>query len=125
MTRTFRGALGRAAMDVGATCRAIQEALFEVAMKGQDAERDELARVLHERHPRTLYPPRRDFEGERSACRLTHRGRKGMALPQSLEPISNAVNLSIDMQNLFAPGGIWATPWMERVLPAIVAVAEL
>src|ERR1700760_3280809 len=37
MTRTFRGALGRAAMDVGATCRAIQEALFEVAMKGQDA----------------------------------------------------------------------------------------
>jgi nicotinamidase-related amidase len=48
-----------------------------------------------------------------------------MALPQSLEPISNAVHLSIDMQNLFAPGGIWATPWMERVLPAIVAVAEL
>ena len=29
------------------------------------------------------------------------------------------------MQNIFAPGGIWATPWMERVLPAIVAVAEL
>jgi nicotinamidase-related amidase len=48
-----------------------------------------------------------------------------MALPQALEPISNAVHLSIDMQNLFAPGGIWATPWMERVLPAIVAVAEL
>ena len=48
-----------------------------------------------------------------------------MALPQSLEPISNAVHLSIDMQNLFASGGIWATPWMERVLPAIVAVAEL
>jgi nicotinamidase-related amidase len=48
-----------------------------------------------------------------------------MALPQALEPISNAVHLSIDMQNLFAPGGIWATPWMERVLPAIVAIAEL
>jgi hypothetical protein len=48
-----------------------------------------------------------------------------MALPQSLEPISNAVHLSIDMQNLFSAGGIWATPWMERVLPAIVAVAEL
>jgi nicotinamidase-related amidase len=48
-----------------------------------------------------------------------------MALPQSLEPISNAVHLSIDMQNLFAPGGIWETPWMERVLPVIVGTAEL
>jgi nicotinamidase-related amidase len=48
-----------------------------------------------------------------------------MALPQSLEPISNAVHLSVDMQNLFAPGGIWATPWMERVLPVIVGIAEL
>jgi nicotinamidase-related amidase len=48
-----------------------------------------------------------------------------MALPQSFEPISDAVHLSIDMQNLFAPGGIWETPWMERVLPAIVAIAEL
>jgi len=26
-----------------------------------------------------------------------------MALPQSFEPISNAVHLSVDMQNLFAP----------------------
>jgi nicotinamidase-related amidase len=48
-----------------------------------------------------------------------------MALPQSFEPISNAVHLSIDMQNVFAPGGIWATPWMERVLPVIVGIAEL
>src|SRR3977135_3527957 len=48
-----------------------------------------------------------------------------MALPQSFEPISNAVHLSIDMQNIFARGGIWGTPWMERVLPAIVAIAEL
>jgi nicotinamidase-related amidase len=48
-----------------------------------------------------------------------------MALPQSFEPISNAVHLSVDMQNLFAPGGIWATPWMEKVLPAIVTLAEL
>jgi nicotinamidase-related amidase len=48
-----------------------------------------------------------------------------MALPQSFEPISNAVHLSIDMQNIFGQGGIWATPWMERVLPAIVAIAEL
>src|SRR5712671_1642635 len=48
-----------------------------------------------------------------------------MALPQSLEPISNAVHLSIDIQNLFAPGGIWETPWMERVLPIIVEIAEI
>jgi nicotinamidase-related amidase len=48
-----------------------------------------------------------------------------MAFPQSFELISNAVHLSVDMQNLFAAGGMWATPWMERVLPAIVATAEL
>jgi nicotinamidase-related amidase len=48
-----------------------------------------------------------------------------MALPQSFESISNAVHLSVDMQNIFAPGGVWATPWMERVLPAIVTIAEL
>jgi nicotinamidase-related amidase len=51
--------------------------------------------------------------------------RKIMALPQSFEPISNAVHLSIDMQNLFASGGIWQTPWMERVLPVIVGIADL
>jgi len=41
----FAGLLGRAAMDVwGDMPRDIQEALFETAMKGQDAEREELAR---------------------------------------------------------------------------------
>ena len=34
------------------------------------------------------------------------------------------VHLCLDMQRLFAPGGIWATPWMERVLPNVVRVAE-
>ena len=38
--------------------RDIQEALFETAMKGHDAEREELARLLHDRHPRTLHPRR-------------------------------------------------------------------
>jgi hypothetical protein len=47
-----------------------------------------------------------------------------MSLPQSFEPISNAVHLSIDMQNLFAPAGVWETPWIERVLPVIVELAE-
>jgi nicotinamidase-related amidase len=28
------------------------------------------------------------------------------------------------MQNIFAPGGLWATPWMERVLPGIVRLVE-
>ena len=41
--------------------------LFETAMKGQDAEREELARLLHERHPRTLHSAKHDPEGERSA----------------------------------------------------------
>ncbi|GMO44853.1 cysteine hydrolase family protein [Bradyrhizobium sp. TM233] len=38
--------------------------------------------------------------------------------------IREAVHLCIDMQNIFAPGGLWATPWMERVLPAIVSIVS-
>ena len=40
------------------------------------------------------------------------------------EPISDAVHLCIDMQNIFGRGGIWETPWMERVLPAIVDLTD-
>lgn len=39
--------------------------------------------------------------------------------------IRGAVHLCIDMQNIFAPGSLWATPWMERVLPTIVSVVSL
>jgi nicotinamidase-related amidase len=28
------------------------------------------------------------------------------------------------MQNLFAPGAPWATPWMERVMPLVVELVE-
>jgi hypothetical protein len=53
----FASLLGRAVLDVwGDMPRDIQEALFETAMKGQPAEREEFARLLHERHPRTLHP---------------------------------------------------------------------
>lgn len=38
-------------------------------------------------------------------------------------PGPNAVHLCIDMQNLFAPGGPWATPWMEKALPNIKGLA--
>ncbi|HXH43476.1 MAG TPA: isochorismatase family cysteine hydrolase [Bradyrhizobium sp.] len=38
--------------------------------------------------------------------------------------IRGAVHLCIDMQNIFAPGGLWATPWMERVLPTIVSAVS-
>jgi hypothetical protein len=49
--------LGRAAMEVwGDMPRDIQEALFEAAMKGQSVEREDLARLLHDLHPRTLHP---------------------------------------------------------------------
>lgn len=55
----FASLLGRAAMEVwGDMPRDIQEALFETAMRGHDADREELARLLHDRHPRTLHPPR-------------------------------------------------------------------
>jgi nicotinamidase-related amidase len=41
------------------------------------------------------------------------------------EPIQNAIQLCIDMQNIFARGGIWETPWMERVSPTIIAFSEV
>jgi nicotinamidase-related amidase len=45
-----------------------------------------------------------------------------MAEASSFEPITDAVHLCVDMQNIFARGGVWETPWMERVLPAIVDI---
>jgi nicotinamidase-related amidase len=38
-------------------------------------------------------------------------------------PGPNAGHLCIDMQNLLAPGGPWATPWMEKALPNIKRLA--
>ncbi len=50
------GLLGRAALEVwGHMPREIQEALFETAMQGRQAEREELARLLHDHHPRTQH----------------------------------------------------------------------
>jgi nicotinamidase-related amidase len=46
-----------------------------------------------------------------------------MALANQTEPITDAVHLSIDMQSIFARGGVWETPWMERVLPVVVDIA--
>ncbi len=47
-----------------------------------------------------------------------------MAKSPDAEPITNAVHLCIDMQNIFGAGGIWPTPWMERVLPMVVGLVE-
>jgi nicotinamidase-related amidase len=41
-----------------------------------------------------------------------------------INPVENAVHLCVDMQRIFAKGGIWETPWMERVLPTIIGIAE-
>jgi nicotinamidase-related amidase len=35
-------------------------------------------------------------------------------------PVDNAVHLCVDVQRIFARGGLWETPWMERVLPTII-----
>jgi nicotinamidase-related amidase len=34
------------------------------------------------------------------------------------------VHLCIDMQRVFSAEGPWTTPWMERVLPVVAAIAE-
>lgn len=38
--------------------------------------------------------------------------------------LGSAAHLCIDMQRLFSPGGPWATPWMDRVLPQVVRLVE-
>lgn len=41
------------------------------------------------------------------------------------EPLSpRAVHLCVDMQRIFSPEGPWPTPWMERVLPTVMRLAE-
>jgi nicotinamidase-related amidase len=39
-----------------------------------------------------------------------------------MRPIEDAVHLCVDMQIIFAKGGIWETPWIERVLPTIAGI---
>jgi hypothetical protein len=49
--------LGRAAIGVwGDIPRDLQEGLFETALRGRDDLRPALAKLLHERHPRTEHP---------------------------------------------------------------------
>ncbi len=36
-----------------------------------------------------------------------------------------SVHLCVDVQRIFSADGIWPTPWMERVLPVITALARL
>lgn len=41
------------------------------------------------------------------------------------EPLTpRSVHLCVDMQRLFAAEGPWPTPWMERVLPNVLRIAE-
>jgi len=35
-----------------------------------------------------------------------------------------SVHLCIDMQRIFSVDGVWPTPWMDRVLPVVTALAE-
>jgi nicotinamidase-related amidase len=37
-------------------------------------------------------------------------------------PLENAAHLCVDMQRIFAKGGVWETPWMERILPTVFEI---
>jgi nicotinamidase-related amidase len=39
-------------------------------------------------------------------------------------PGDGAVHLCVDMQRIFSCEGVWPTPWMERVLPVVTAIAR-
>jgi nicotinamidase-related amidase len=68
------------------------------------------------------FPPASDDAQAGSAVAALRQGAPRMA-NATPEPISDAVHLCVDMQNIFSRGGTWETPWMERVLPAIVEIA--
>jgi len=51
-------------------------------------------------------------------------GRKMRDTKSPESEIRDAVHLCIDMQNIFAPGGLWETAWMERVLPTIESIVS-
>lgn len=36
----------------------------------------------------------------------------------------NGVHICVDMQRLFGPGYPWAVPWLERILPKVVAICS-
>lgn len=36
-----------------------------------------------------------------------------------------SVHLCVDVQRIFSADGLWPSPWMERVLPVITALARL
>ena len=40
-----------------------------------------------------------------------------------MSPLKDAVHLCVDMQRIFSQGGVWETPWMERVLPVVTGIA--
>jgi len=42
----------------------------------------------------------------------------------AMQKIENAVHLCVDMQRIFRKGGLWETPWMERVLPRVAQIAD-
>ena len=39
-------------------------------------------------------------------------------------PGESAVHICVDMQRMFAEGTEWKMPWLERVLPNIIAVTS-
>jgi nicotinamidase-related amidase len=39
-----------------------------------------------------------------------------------MEPIKDAVHLCVDMQRIFGKGGVWETPWMQRVRPVVTSI---
>jgi hypothetical protein len=57
--REIFGLLGQATAEVwGDLERDLQEAIFEKAAQAAPEIRAQLATYLHDRHPRTLHPPR-------------------------------------------------------------------
>jgi nicotinamidase-related amidase len=58
-----------------------------------------------------------------SAFSVAASGQEKQEVVFAMIPLEDAVHLCIDMQRIFSKGGVWETPWMERVLPVVVEIA--
>jgi len=63
-------------------------------------------------------------DGLASAGEVRAMGRLDGETVVPVQQIVRAAHVCIDMQNIFSQNGVWATPWMERVLPTIDAIVS-
>jgi nicotinamidase-related amidase len=111
--------LGRAGIEAAPTERTLASRTRARCDRGHIGRR-----ILRGGYQRPVNHDRRRRHRERSVSRsdFIAGGQMGASLEAPLT--RHSVHLCVDMQRLFSADGPWPTPWMERVLPNVAAIAE-